>query len=277
MKQPALSLALPIGTRYVGRLFHPTAILILLAALWVPATAGPGRDVLYQTATIDALMAGLFDGQMSIGQLTKRGDFGLGTFDKLDGEMVVLDGIVYQITSDGVAHKASASVTTPFAAVTFFDNDRAARIRRERALPALKEYLDSMLPSKNLFYAIRIDGTFTRVRTRSVPRQSKPYPRLSDVVARQPVFEFADVKGTVVALRCPYYVKGVNVPGYHMHFITADRKRGGHLLDCTLKSGIATLDVTPEFHLLLPRDETFYRTDFESDNGEELEKVEQGK
>lgn len=247
---------------------------VLLVVIAVPVGADQSRDTLYQIATIDSLMSGLYDGFISVDQLSKHGDFGLGTFDKLNGEMVVIDGTVYQVTSDGAAHKV-ADITTPFAAVTFFDKDKVSTIQEEMTLPTLQEYLDSLLPSKNLFYAIRIDGTFKRVKTRSVPSQSKPYRLLVDVAAKQPTFELSDVKGTIVALRCPYFVKGVNVPGYHMHFITSDRSRGGHMLDCTIMSGEVSLDITPEFNLLLPNDESFYQTDFQTGSGD-LKKVEQG-
>jgi acetolactate decarboxylase len=253
-------------------------IAILLFPLGtVLSAAQPDRDVLYQVSTIDSLLAGSYDGWASTGQLTKHGDFGLGTFDQLDGEMVVLDGTIYQITSDGAIHKPAATMTTPFAAVTFFDRDKVVAIPKEMTLTKLQEYLDGLLLSKNLFYAIRIDGTFTHVKTRSVPRQSKPYRRLVDITAQQPVFEFTNVEGTIVALRCPYFVKGANVPGYHMHFITSDRKRGGHLLDCTIKRGVIALDITPGFDLSLPRDESFYRTDFQPSSQENLEKAEQEK
>lgn len=260
----------------MNRILCILVALLLLPLLTVPTAADSSRDVLYQISTIDSLMAGLFDGWASIDQLTKHGDFGLGTFDRLDGEMVVVDGTVYQITSDGVARKPAAAATTPFAAVTFFDKDKVATIPHEMTLKELQENVDSMLPSKNLFYAIRIDGTFARVKTRSVPRQCKPYSHLVDVTAQQPVFELTNVSGTIVALRCPYFVRGVNVPGYHMHFITSDRARGGHLLDCSVKSGEIALDITSDFSLSLPTDESFYRTDFEAGSAEDLKKVEQG-
>lgn len=246
----------------------------MLLAATASSAAKSERDVLYQVSTIDSLMAGLYDGRMSLGKLAKHGDFGLGTFDKLDGEMIVLDGIIYQVTSDGVAHTIAGGTTTPFAAVTFFDKDKTAAIGREKSLTELKDYLDRMLPLKNLFYAIRIDGAFKHVKTRSVPAQRKPYKKLVEVAAQQPVFEFNEVQGTIVALRCPYYVKGVNVPEYHFHFITADRKQGGHLLDCTIQSGLVMLDLTPEFNLFLPRDDAFYHMDFEQAVQDDLKKVE---
>jgi acetolactate decarboxylase len=258
----------------IGRLFLAFWLLLALA---IPAVSGPARDVLFQISTIDSLMVGLYDGWMSIGELRKHGDFGLGTFDMLDGEMVVMDGTVYQITSDGVAHKPASTVSTPFAAVTFFDRDITSTIPGEMDLSSLKDYLDGLLPSKNLFYAIRIDGIFPRVKTRSVPMQSKPYPKLLDVTARQPVFDLTDVKGSIVALRCPYFVNGANVPGYHMHFLTADRKRGGHLLDCAIKTGMTYVDTTTDFVLSLPNDERFYRADLSAQSQKNLEKVEQGK
>lgn len=253
-----------LRTGYLAGFICLCMTLVVLSTVMGSAAVGPDRDVLYQVSTIDALMAGLFDGWVTTGELKRHGDFGLGTFDRLDGEMTVVDGIVYQITSDGLVHKPSDSVTTPFAAVTCFDRDITSAIPHEMTLPTLKDFLDSLLPSKNVFYAIRIDGTFPRIKTRSVPRQSKPYPKLAGVTEHQPEFELTNVKGTIVAFRCPYYVKGVNVPGYHMHFITADRKQGGHLLDCTISGGTAALDTTGKFFLLLPSDRDFYHTNLES-------------
>jgi acetolactate decarboxylase len=251
-------------------------LLVMLIIPISPISAADilGRDTLYQVSTIDALMAGLYDGKVSIGELKKRGDFGLGTFDKLDGEMIVLEGTVYQVTSDGLVHRVAKDETTPFAAVTFFDKDESAVIGSEKSFAELKDYLDQLLCSKNLFYAVKIEGTFKRVKTRSVPMQNKPYKKLVDITAHQPVFEFNDVKGTMIALRCPYFVQGLNVPGYHFHFLTSDRKRGGHVLDCTIERGVAMLDVTPEFSLFLPKDEAFYRMDFETDVQNNLERIE---
>lgn len=252
-------------------------LLTMLPALTARAADKPGRDVLYQVSTIDALIAGMYDGYTTLGELKKHGDIGIGTFDKLDGEMLMLDGVVYQIASDGSVHRQPNTMTTPFASVTPFDKDITATIPKEMDFTALKDYVDRMLPSKNVFYAIRIDGTFSHVKTRSVPPQQKPYRKLTTVVEHQPEFEFTNVKGAIVALRCPYYVKGVNVPGYHMHFITADRRRGGHILDCTVKAGTVTIDTTGTLTLVLPNDKGFYQTDFEPSTQGSIEKVEQGK
>ena len=188
------------------------------------------QDVLYQTSTINALLEGIYDGEETFGELKKYGDFGLGTFNALDGEMVAVDGKFYQIKTDGIAYPVSSSMNTPFAVVTFFKPDKIFIIDKVKNYEELKKFIDERLPSKNIFYAIKIEGNFEYIKTRSVPRQKKPYPPLVEVVKKQSIFTFHNVKGTIVGFRCPSFVKGLNVPGYHLHFITEDRKAGGHIL-----------------------------------------------
>jgi acetolactate decarboxylase len=235
---------------------------------------GADRETLYQVSTIDALLAGLYDGVASVRTLLAHGDFGLGTFDALDGEMIVLDGRCHQVTSDGVAHRVTPSRRTPFAAVTFFDRDLTADLKPCPDLKGLLAQLDALVPSQNLFTAIRVDGVFDLVKARSVPRQHRPYPLLTAVVAHQPVFEFKQVRGTLVGFRCPYFVQGVNVPGYHLHFLTEDRKHGGHVLDLSLREGTAALDLTPNLDLRLPTEGEFLHKDFRPKEAGALERVE---
>jgi acetolactate decarboxylase len=109
--------------------------------------------------------------------------------------------------------------------------------------------------SPNMFYAWKISGTFSYMKTRSVPKQAEPYPSLAEATANQKVFEFHDVQGTLVGVWCPEYVQGVNVAGYHLHFLTADAQAGGHVLECALQEGTAAADVTTEFVMLLPQNQ----------------------
>jgi acetolactate decarboxylase len=246
------------------------ALLILcLVALSGSAWAQPDREVLYQTSTLDALMVGVYDGPVSFQQLGQHGDFGLGTVNALDGEMLALEGHFYQITADGVVHEIDAAAHTPFACVTFFDRDRSASIGAQNSLAELSAQLDLLLPTKNTFYAIRIDGEFPYLKCRSVPRQQRPYPGLAAAVAEQSVFEWRDLRGTIVGFRCPAYVKGVNVAGYHFHFIDATRTRGGHLLDCQVRQAEVALDLTRELRLVLPESEDFDRAPLDEAPGEE--------
>lgn len=110
---------------------------------------------------------------------------------------------------------------------------------------------------------------------RSVPAQEKPYPQLVEVTKNQPEFEFNDVKGTIAGFRCPSYVKGINVAGYHLHFLTEDKTGGGHVLEFSLIEGILALDYTSDFYLVLPREKgAFFSTDLSKEREEELKEVE---
>lgn len=236
-----------------------------------PATAG---DTLVQVSTIDALMKGIYDGAFTFGALKKLGDFGIGTLDELDGEMLALDGEFFQFTADGVAHKINDSDETPFSAVTFFKSEKSAVLGRTESLAALQARLDADTVSANLFYAIRISGEFSMMSFRSVLKQKLPYVTLPEVVKQQSVFKLENVRGTLVGFRSPPFVKGINVPGYHFHFISEDRKTGGHVIDCAVTAATAEWDVLENLKLLLPRDEAFLKADFSTHDAKALESVE---
>ena len=215
-------------------------------------------DTLFQLSTINALMDGIYDGEMTYKEVKQKGDFGIGTFNALDGEMVAVNGGFYQITSDGAVHSVSPSMKTPFAAVTFFNADQTVSIAEPSSLDQLKSLIDPRLPTKNVFYAIKIEGLFSRIKLRSVPKQEKPYPPLADVIKTQPTFEYQNIKGTIVGLYCPQYAEGINVPGYHFHFISADRTKGGHVLECETRNGTISIDDTTGLHVVLLKTDAFY-------------------
>ena len=221
------------------------------------------KDTLYQVSTIDALLQGVYDGVLTIGELKTHGDFGIGTIDGLEGEMLALDGNYYQIKTDGIAYPVSEDMTTPFATVTYFEADKNFLLEEPMNLTEFEQYLDLHLPAENLFYAVKIDGNFSYLKARSVPKQEKPYPLLADVVSNQTIFEFENVSGTLVGFRTPEYVKGVNVPGYHLHFITANRTSGGHVLDFELENGNVSLDTTNAFFMELPTSGDFAKLNWD--------------
>ncbi|AKB75485.1 Alpha-acetolactate decarboxylase [Methanosarcina lacustris Z-7289] len=231
-------------------------------------------DVLYQVSTIDALLQGVYDGVLPVAELATHGDFGIGTFDGLEGEMLALDGNYYQIKTDGIAYPVSGEMLTPFAIVTYFEADENFRLEKPVNLTELENFLDLNLPSENLFYAVRVNGNFSYIKARSVPRQEKPYPKLADAVSTQSVFEFENISGTLVGFKAPEYVKGVNVPGYHLHFITEDRNAGGHVLDFEMENGDAAIDITSEFFMELPTSGDFYNVKLGQDLQNDMEKVE---
>ncbi len=241
-----------------------------------PSASGDGeRDMLYQVSTIDALLQGVYDGVAPIDDLALHGDFGVGCFDTLDGELIGLDGVWYQVPADGRVRPVAGNVTVPFAASTFFDPDITIPLDGPVNFTGCEARLDAVIPSENLFYAIRIDGTFASVTARSEPAQEKPYRPLADVIEEEEViFYLENVSGTVVGFRTPVLAQGVNIPGYHLHFITDDRTAGGHILDFDLLNGTAAIDVTPNFLMRLPTSGDFCTTDLTLDQQEALEQVE---
>jgi acetolactate decarboxylase len=250
-------------------------LLLLGCCLLVAACAGPQRDTAFQTSTIDALLAGVYDGELTGAELLKHGDFGIGTFDGLDGEMIVLDGTIFQVRADGKVYRPELSVKTPFATVCRFSPDRALSVPAGTDFKALEALLDRRAPNRNLFYAIRLTGRFRFVRTRSVPGQQKPYPPLVEVTRNQPEFEMHDVSGTVVGFRCPAYVKGINVPGYHLHFLDDARTKGGHILKIEIEEAFCEVDMLDRYALKLPVNTTaFADTDLSRDRSAELTDVE---
>lgn len=213
-------------------------------------------DTLYQVSVINSLLLGNYDGFVTIGELKKHGDIGIGTFDRLDGEMIVLDGEVYRIDSEGRVIEVEDEVTTPFAAVTMFDKDTSQKLTGIDSIDILQKQLDMFITNTDLFYVFRIDGEFDYIKTRSVPIQEKPYPILSEVTKDQSIFEYHDVKGTVVVAWCPEYIGGINVSGYHMHFISEDRTKGGHLLELRFQNGDVIVDETKSFEMHLSNEGT---------------------
>lgn len=232
------------------------------------------NDVLYQVSTIDALLQGVYDGALSVGELETHGDFGIGTLDGLNGEMLALDGNYYQVKSDGIAYPVSENMTTPFATVTYFEADEKLRPEKPMNLTEFEQYIDLNLPSKNFFYAVKIEGNFSYLKARSVPKQEPPYRKLADVIANQTVFEFENVSGTLVGFRTPDYVTSINVPGYHLHFITENRSAGGHVLEFELENGTVALDTTPAFFMELPTSDNFSKVKLGQDLKTEMETVE---
>ncbi len=208
--------------------------------------------VLFQASTIGALLDGAYDGDVTFGELAEHGDLGLGTLNALDGEMIAVDGRFYRADVDGDVEEIEPTLRTPFAAVAWFDPSLERQLDGPLSYEELLAELDAVAADPDASCAIRIDGEFELVRARSVPRQLPPYQPLGDVVAEQRVFELGDVAGSVVGFRFPDYARGLEVDGYHLHFISADRTRGGHVLDLRPREAVAHVDLSGELHVELP-------------------------
>jgi acetolactate decarboxylase len=232
---------------------------------------GIHHHTLFQTSTIETLLEGNYEGDVTFAELEERGDFGLGTLDALDGEMIALDGTFYQVRADGRAYEIDRMAKTPFAVVTLFEPGLSFTLDTFMDYEALCDYVDRLLQTTDCC-AVRVDGHFEYVKTRSVPRQRKPYPPLIEVVKDQPTFELRDVQGSLVGFRFPDYAGGLNVTGFHFHFITADRSAGGHVLGCRLVHGELRVDREADLSLELPPDVSLPHPTAE--NRETIERIE---
>ncbi len=264
--------------RYINRWLIITLLTFILG---IPGCASPPpkkeRSVIFQHSAITALLEGVYEADVTVSEIAAHGNFGIGTFEGLDGEMIVLDGVFYQIRANGRAYRVPDEMKTPFAVVTFFRGGTVIYPQPSLDFQGLTDYLDSLIPTKNIFYAIRIDGTFKKVKTRSVGKQAKPYPRLVDALKKQKEFELKNVRGTLVGFRFPAYAGGVNVPGYHLHFITAERKAGGHVLELETDVVSARTEAVHDFQMVLPHNNYFYHADLTKEKKGDLDKVEKSK
>jgi acetolactate decarboxylase len=208
--------------------------------------------VLFQASTIGALVDGSFEGDVSFAELAEHGDLGLGTLNHLDGEMIAIDGRFYRADIEGNITEVPEDECTPFAVVVPFrteiEFDLEGSIDHDRLLAEI----DRRIPADVASCAVRVDGRFEFVRARSVPRQEPPYRPLTEVVGEQQFFELTDVDGTMLGFRFPEYAEGIEVAGWHLHFIREDRSRGGHVLESRTETAHVQLDPSGDLHVELP-------------------------
>jgi len=215
--------------------------------------AHPGHQPhqIFQASSFAALLEGNYDGEVSLAELAAEGDLGLGTLNGVDGELIVVDGRFLRADADGQVTEVEESRKTPFAVVTFLEARHGFELGAVDQ-SGLFEQIDGLVGHPEVVHALRLDGRFERIHARSVPRQYPPYPPLTEVAASQRVFDLTDVEGTMVGFRFPDYAAGLNVPGYHLHFVDASRTRGGHVLDFRAERASVIVDDEVEVHLEAP-------------------------
>jgi acetolactate decarboxylase len=231
------------------------------------------HSTLFQVSTAGALVKGVYDGVVTVGELKQHGDFGLGTFDGLDGEMLALDGHVYQVQSSGTVSEPRDDARVPFAVITRYRPNTAMELTAFDSLDDLVAQLDRARRSDNLFYAARVDGRFRRVRTRAACKVAAGVP-LVEATSHQAEFTFADVVGTVAAFWSPTYARSINVTGWHLHFLTEDRTGGGHILDCAGDSLHASVEELADIRIAIPETSAFLEADLSSDPTRDLDRAE---
>ncbi|WP_156296477.1 acetolactate decarboxylase [Mycobacterium paragordonae] len=241
---------------------------------WAAGLLGHQSEV-YQYSTISALLDGVYDGDATVADILQHGDFGLGTFNHLDGEMVILDGFCYRLRADGTATRAAQTDRTPFAAITRFHRDFGMAITERTGRAAVTAAIDERITSTNLIYAIRVTGRFADLHTRTVMEQQQPYPPLTEATEGQAETRFTDIDGTLVGFRTPDFEQGISVAGYHLHFLNDDRTAGGHVLDFTLERGDVAVSGASQLHLSLPTTGAFLQARLAADDlGDQITKAE---
>jgi acetolactate decarboxylase len=233
-------------------------LFILLPLLFLFACSSNQEDAIYHYSVLKALDNGVLEGKIKIGELKKHGDIGLGTFNKMNGEMIILDNLVYRVSQDGKIIQPDDETLTPYAVTTFFHQDDTLSMSGDLNYPALKAYVERHVPSRNRFYAFRINGEFTYIKCGGADIQEKPYDKsLNQMLATRPVYEGRNIKGTLVGFWCPEYIGDINTKGFHLHFISDDHSLGGHLMEFTSKSLEISYDIKNDYRILLPKTKDF--------------------
>lgn len=235
------------GVKFMNKLF---VLLLMGVALYA--------SEIYQVSTFKALTEMVYEGDVRYGDLFKKGDFGLGTFNNTRGEMVALDGAYYQDDPDGRLSLVRPSEKTPFAAVIFFKPEKTVKLKSAKSFTQFGQMLDHFISAHNTPHAVKVTGSFRMIKLRSLKEQEPPYQPLM-----QNDYEFYDRDGTLVGFWFPHYLDGINVGGFHFHFIDEKKEYGGHVLDFSLKSGVAELQPCTSLTIDFPKVEAFNHADLE--------------
>ncbi len=231
------------------------------------------ENKLFQVGTLNSLMMGDYHGSVSAKDLLKEGNIGIGTYDGLDGEAIIVNGKAYDGRADGKVYEMNDKDTLPFSTVSHFDESVEENNISFSSIEEFKQKMEAYLPSHNFFYMIKMEGTF-HVRVRSCFKQKEPYEPLYKVARDQREFEYDDVDGYVIGVYCPNYVEGMNLPGWHIHFLSKDLSKGGHILKVDGNNIKFKINQLNDWNVYLPHTEGFSNWDLTEDLKEKTKAVE---
>ncbi|MDB5018252.1 MAG: alpha-acetolactate decarboxylase [Mucilaginibacter sp.] len=264
----------------ITRYFYITILFIYTAGFKANAQtkAKDVNDNLFSAGYAAGFIGGLYDAFYPYKKLLQHGDFGLGAPAKLDGELIILNGKMYQTQFTGKTTPMSDTGKTAYAVVCFFHADKTLKPGRVMNKTTLFKYLDSVLDNQNGIYAIHISGRFNYVKTRAFPPvQQKPYLPLAAMLDRQHFFEFHNISGDFVGYKLPAFVEGAHISGYHFHFLSDSKEAGGHMIDLIADDITIEVDTLNSYTMDIPQTTDFKNFDFRKDRKEEIKSVENGK
>lgn len=218
---------------------------------------------LVQASTLNALMLGNFDRTVSVREFLHLADTGIGTYTGLDGEAIFEGGVAYKAAADGSVVVMGPDEGVAFGTVARFDESVPEfELTGIADIEALKKALAPYVAgNQNVFYMIKANGLFRTMHVRSCFACEKPYPTLSEVAKNQREFHFENTRGSVIAVWCPAYVNGINLPGWHFHYLSGDKTQGGHILGLSADSMHVRLNRIERFDLTLPQNPEFAARD----------------
>ncbi|MBQ3328480.1 MAG: acetolactate decarboxylase [Eggerthellaceae bacterium] len=235
---------------------------------------------MFQVSTLHALVAGYTRSVITVQELESRGNVGLGTFEGVDGEMILLDGVCYRARQDGTVVRPAPDTGVPFASAASVEGGTAFELGEARGLDALKHELTCKVDDSyalNSMHVVTVSGTFDSVSARSESAYKADHITLKDMLATtQREFVFEKLSGTLVCVYHPDFMDGINAPGWHVHFLSEDRALGGHVFDVSLVSGHAVMHRIDCIEIQLPATAAFDTYSLKETSQQEIAEVEQG-
>ena len=236
---------------------------------------------MFQVSTLQALMLGYSRPVITVSELLKHGNTGLGTFTDVDGEMIVLEGCCYRAMENGDVVPAEPDRGVPFSSVCNMTESEPLEFGRMENVSQLKVELNNFIDSRfglNSMHMVRIDGEFDLVDARSESGYESSHVSLKNILAKtQKAFQFEHIRGTLVCVYFPDYMDGINASGWHLHFVSEDRKHGGHVFEIVMASGKGAISKINSIELKLPDEPVFDTYSLKQASEQEIKSVEQGK
>ncbi|MBQ8092778.1 MAG: acetolactate decarboxylase [Clostridia bacterium] len=236
------------------------------------------QNRMYQVSTLQALALGYSKAVIKAGDLLQEGDTGLGTFEDVNGEMIVMDGQCYRADQDGCVTVVAPETGVPFAAVARLNGEQQFSLNNMPDIATVRTELTRKIEERfglNSMHVVKIDGTFEKVDARSEAPYRSHHVTLKEVLGQnQKAFIFENIRGSLVGVYFPDYMDGINMPGWHLHFLSEDRTKGGHVFDVCIQSGLAKVDKISNIVIELPKDAAFDTYSLKQDLQEEIKSVE---
>jgi acetolactate decarboxylase len=251
--------------------------ILLLTCTITKAQHTDNGSCLFHVGLANTLLGGMYDGFYSVDQLKIKGNFGIGAPHRLDGELLILDGRVWQTTHADTTFEADGSVMVPYAAVHHFNPVESIQLNGSFSRDQLYAVLDSLLAPTNGMYGVKVSAIFTAITTRAFPAVTDiPAPALASIMDRQVLFNHREIEGALVGYKLPPFMAGMNFPGYHFHFLSDDQRRGGHMVDFTATNVTVEYDRIHRFEVQLPGSPAFDAFDFSPDRSTEARTIQRG-